>query len=65
MTRLRALLAFAYDFVVGDDPLIAVVVVAALAVTAVVANGGTDAWWVMPCAVVAALGISLQRATRR
>jgi hypothetical protein len=63
MTRLRAALAFAYDFVVGDDPLIAVIVVAALGLTAAIASGGTDAWWVMPCAVVVALGTSLWRAT--
>ena len=65
MSRLRALLSFAYDFVVGDDPLIAVVVVVGLALTATIAGEGADAWWVMPCAVLAALGISLRRATRR
>ena len=65
MSRLRALLSFAYDFVVGDDPLIAAAVVVGLALTAAIASEGTDAWWVMPCAVLAALGISLRRATRR
>jgi hypothetical protein len=65
MTRLRATLAFAYDFVVGDDPLIAVVIVLALGLTAAIAGAGQPAWWVMPCAVPAALGMSLLRATRR
>jgi hypothetical protein len=65
VSRLRALLAFAYDFVVGDDPLIAVVVVLALALTGAIASGGSAAWWIMPCAVVAALAISLERASRR
>ena len=64
MRRLRAFLAFIYDFVVGDDPLIAVVVVLALAATAVIAHAGMAAWWLLPCAIVAALGVSLLRATR-
>jgi hypothetical protein len=64
MRRLRAFLAFIYDFVVGDDPLIAVAVVLALAATAVIAHAGMAAWWLLPCAIVAALGISLLRATR-
>jgi hypothetical protein len=65
MSRLRAFAAFLYDFLVGDDPMIAVVVVLALAVTAVIADAGVAAWWLMPCAVAAALGASLLRATRR
>ena len=64
MSRLRAFLTFLYDFVVGDDPLIAVVVVLALAATAVIAGAGAAAWWLLPCAVAAALGVSLLRATR-
>ena len=60
MSWLRAGLSFAHDFVVGDDPLIAVVVVAGLGLTAAIASGGTPAWWVMPCAVVAALGMLLR-----
>jgi hypothetical protein len=64
MRRVRAFLAFLYDFVVGDDPLIAVVVVLALAATAVIAHAGMAAWWLLPCAIVAALGVSLLRATR-
>ena len=64
MRRVRAFLAFLYDFVVGDDPLIAVAVVLALAATAVIAHAGMAAWWLLPCAIVAALGVSLLRATR-
>jgi hypothetical protein len=64
MRRVRAFLAFLYDFVVGDDPLIAIVVVLALAATAVIAHAGMAAWWLLPCAIVAALGVSLLRATR-
>jgi hypothetical protein len=65
MSRLRAFAAFLYDFIVGDDPVIAAVVVAALGVTALIAAGGVAAWWVMPVAVVSVLAISVQRATRR
>jgi hypothetical protein len=62
MRRLRALLACLYEFVVGDDPAIAVIVIVALGVTAAVAATGAAAWWVMPVAVVATLAFSLRRA---
>ncbi len=65
MRRLRAFLGFLYDFVVGDDPLIAVVIVLALAVTAVIAGSGAPVWWVMPAAVLAALTFSVLRASSR
>jgi hypothetical protein len=64
MRRLRALGAFLYDFVIGDDPLIAVVVVLTLGITAALADGGVSAWWMLPLAVVAVLSFSLHRATR-
>lgn len=64
MRRLRAFLGFLYEFVVGDDPLIAVVIVFALAVTAVIAGSGAAAWWVMPAAVLAVLSFSVLRASR-
>ena len=64
MRRLRAFGAFLYDFLVGDDPVIALVVVLALGVTAIVASSGAAAWWVLPAAVVAVLTVSLLRATR-
>ena len=65
MSRLRAFGSFLYDFVIGDDPLIAVVVVVALAVTAALAGAGAAAYWVLPVAVVAVLSFSLARATRQ
>ena len=64
MTRLRALAAFIYDFVIGDDPLIALAIVVALGITALVAAAGLAAWWILPPAVMAALAASLARATR-
>jgi hypothetical protein len=64
MGRLRALGSFVYDFVIGDDPLIAAVVVVTLGLTAVFADAGVSAWWMLPVAVVAVLSFSLHRATR-
>jgi hypothetical protein len=64
MSRLRTLPAFLYGFVVGDDPLIAVVVVVMLGLTAGLVSVGASAWWVLPVAVVAVLSFSLHRATR-
>ncbi len=54
-----------WEFVVGDDWVTAAGVVAALALTALIAGAGIAAWWVMPVAVVALLALSLRRATRR
>ncbi|MBV9006614.1 MAG: hypothetical protein JOZ98_10615 [Solirubrobacterales bacterium] len=53
-----------WDFIVGDDWVTALGVVAALGVTAVVAATGAAAWWVMPVAVIALLLLSLRRAAR-
>ncbi len=64
MTRFRAFLAFLYDFAIGDDPLIAVVVVIALGATAAIAGLGASSWWVLPCLVIGVLVVSLERATR-
>jgi hypothetical protein len=63
MRRTRAFAAFLYDFVVGDDPTLAATVVAALAVTAALADV-VSAWWVMPAAVALALGVSVSRGGR-
>jgi hypothetical protein len=60
----RTIPAFLYDFVIGDDPLIAAVVVVTLGLTAAIAEAGVSAWWVLPAAVVAVLSFSLHRATR-
>lgn len=65
MRRVRAFGRFLYDFVVGDDPLIAVIVVAALGATAALEGAGVSAWWLLPAAAIGALGLSLDRATRR
>ena len=56
--------AFWYDFIVGDDWVVAVGVVAALTLAALLARNGIQAWWVLPIAVILLLSISLWRAIR-
>lgn len=65
MTYVVAFARFWYEFVVGDDWRVAVGVVAALALTAVLAHQDLPAWWLPPIAVVATLFGSLLRAARR
>jgi hypothetical protein len=60
-----AFLRFWYDFIVGDDWLIAAGIVAAIGLTAVIAEQGINAWWAMPLAVIALLAASLRRALRK
>ena len=64
MKRLKAFGAFWYDFIVGDDWQVAVLIVAGLAVTAVLAHAAkVNAWWLLPVVAFAALAWSLHRAT--
>jgi hypothetical protein len=53
-----------WDFVVGDDWVTALGVVAALGATALIAGATSTAWLVMPIAVVGLLALSLRRAAR-
>jgi hypothetical protein len=64
ITRLAQLARFLYDFVIGDDPLIAAAVVAALGLTDYLVRAGVSAWWTLPIAVVAVLSYSVNRAAR-
>lgn len=54
--------AFWYDFVVGDDWRVALVVVLALLVTWAVSTSGVAAWWVTPVGLVLLLPFTLWRA---
>jgi hypothetical protein len=64
MKQLKAFGAFWYDFIVGDDWQVAVIVVAGLALTAAaVTVADLNAWWLLPVIAVAALAWSLHRAT--
>ncbi len=63
--RLRAFAAYWYDFVVGDDWVIAAGVLAALLLTYAMSQTAIPAWWLMPVAVGALLPVSIRRLTRR
>lgn len=63
MRRVRALLRFAWEFVVGDDWRIAAGVILALALTALVAGVDIAAWWIPPLAAGGLLAASVWRAT--
>ena len=63
--RLKAFGAFWYDFVIGDDWRVAIVVVIALAATFGLSKTSVAAWWLMPVAVALILPITLWQARRR
>jgi hypothetical protein len=62
MSRIRAFGRFWWDFVVGDDWVVALLVAVAIGATAALAAGGVAAWWLLPVAVLAVLYVSLRRA---
>jgi hypothetical protein len=64
MSHVRALCSGVWDFVVGDDWRVAFGVVLALGLTALVAQTSVPAWWIMPLAVLALLGLSVRRAAK-
>ena len=64
MRYLKSFLLFWYDFIVGDDWMIAAGVVLALVASALLARRDLNAWWLMPVAVVVLLVVSLWRETR-
>jgi len=55
---------FWWEFVIGDDWLVAVLVIVAIGATAVLAAAGVTAWWLLPPAVLLILWLSLRRAIR-
>ena len=64
MKKLAAFGRFWWDFVIGDDWLVAVLVVVAIGATAALAAAGITAWWLVPVAVPGILWLSLRRAIR-
>ena len=64
MSHVRSFGRFCYDFVVGDDWAVALVVVLGVGVSALLAHHGAAAWWCMPLVVTIALVLSLWRAVR-
>lgn len=59
----RAVLRFWVDFIVGDDPLVAASVAAALLGTGALVHAGLPAWWLLPLAAIVATTVSLRRAS--
>ena len=64
MSRIGAFGRFWWDFVVGDDWLVPIEIIAAIGVTAAIASSSFSAWWVLPVVVVFVLYTSLRRAIR-
>jgi hypothetical protein len=64
MSRLRGFGRFWWDFVVGDDWLVAVLVAGGIGATAALAAAGVTAWWLLPLSVLLVLWVSLRRAIR-
>ena len=67
LARIRAFGTFWYDFIVGDDWLVALGVVLALALTAGLARqaGGGAWWWIPLAAVILLLPLSVYRSARK
>jgi hypothetical protein len=63
--KLKAFGLFWYDFVVGDDPLVAVLVIAGLGGTAALSAHSGASWWLMPVVVTLGLAGTLARAVRK
>jgi hypothetical protein len=65
-SKIKAFGAFAYDFVIGDDWLVAAGVVIALAITYALAHAARlSAWWPVPFVIAILLPLSLWRAIRK
>ena len=63
--KLRAFGAFWYDFIVGDDRLVALGVLLALAITYAASRlTGAPVWWIVVVAVPILLPLSVLRAMR-
>lgn len=52
---------FLYGYVVGDDLLLAVVMVLGLVATGVLVAAGVNAWWLVPVLAVVMTGVDLLR----
>ena len=60
--KAQRLLLGVWDFVVGDDPRLALAAVVAIGVTALVCALGLGGWWVAPLVAIVALRWSLRLA---
>jgi hypothetical protein len=58
----RRILAAIWDFIVGDDPRLALVALVAIGLTAIFAALGLSAWWSAPAVALPALRWTLRGA---
>jgi hypothetical protein len=65
MRFVRSFGRFWWNFIVGDDWRVAAGVGVALAVTALLAHDGVNAWWLLPVAVALLLADAVRRASRQ
>jgi hypothetical protein len=63
VTWVRRFCRFWYDFVVGDDPIAALWVVAALVATWFAAHHGHNWYWLLPVVVIVVIAFSIRRYT--
>lgn len=62
MNAVLSFFRFWYDFIIGDDWIVAAAIAVTLALLVIV-NQPT-LWWPLPIVVIAVLGLSLWRATK-
>jgi hypothetical protein len=65
LQRIKAFGAFWYDFIVGDDWVVAVGIVIGLSLTYAVSRTAAPAWWLLPLVLTLLLPLSLWRAARK
>lgn len=64
MRYVKNFLIFLYDFFIGDDWRVALIVVIGLVVTAALAHNNATSWYVLPVAVALAVPYTLWRAVK-
>jgi hypothetical protein len=64
VSYLRSFGRFWWNFIVGDDWIVAAWLALSLALTYVLAHHGVNAWWLLPAAVALILADAMRRATR-
>ena len=65
MRYLRTFARFWWDFIVGDDWRLVVGVLATVGVVVLLADHGTNLWWLLPPAILGLLAASVSVAARR
>lgn len=63
MEYVNRLVVFWYDFLIGDDPVGSLIIIAGFVTTYFVAAAGTTAYWVVLLSVLISLAWSLRRKT--